>query len=76
MNFVIHWNETAMGLQVFPIPIGIDLSRTDKGLQKAKNSKRNPRGKFILDKSPHRQHLPMLLMKDTLSAFIWENISA
>ena len=21
MNFVIHWNETAMGLHVFPIPI-------------------------------------------------------
>ena len=21
VNFVIHWNETAMGLHVFPIPI-------------------------------------------------------
>ena len=21
MNFVIHWNETAMGLHVFPVPI-------------------------------------------------------
>ena len=21
MDFVIHWNETAMGLHVFPIPI-------------------------------------------------------
>ena len=56
--------------------IGIDLSRTGKVLQKPKNSKRNPRGKFILDKSPHRQQLHMPLMKDMFSAFIWENINA
>jgi len=56
--------------------IGIDLSRTGKVLQKPKNSKRNPRGKFIPDKSPHRQQLHMPLMKDMFSAFIWENINA
>ena len=26
VNFVIHWNETAMGLHVFPIPIPPPIS--------------------------------------------------
>lgn len=35
-------------------------------------SARNLRGKFILDKSPHRQHLHMSPTKDVFSVFTWE----
>ena len=30
VNFVIHWNETAMGLHVFPIPIPPPTSRSTR----------------------------------------------
>ena len=30
VNFVIHWNETAMGLHVFPIPIPPPTTRTTR----------------------------------------------
>ena len=33
MNFVIHWNETAMGLHVFPIPIPPPTSLSTRSLQ-------------------------------------------
>ena len=36
VNFVIHWNETAMGLHVFPIPIPPPTSRS-KRLSHASN---------------------------------------
>ena len=32
MNFVIHWNETAMGLHVFPIPIPPPTSLSTRSL--------------------------------------------
>ena len=32
MNFVIHWNETAMGLHVFPIPISPPTSLSTRSL--------------------------------------------
>ena len=33
VNFVIHWNETAMGLHVFPIPIPPPTSLSTRSLQ-------------------------------------------
>ena len=33
VNFVIHWNETAMGLHVFPIPIPPPASLSTRSLQ-------------------------------------------
>ena len=33
MNFVIHWNETALGLHVFPIPIPPPNSLSTRSLQ-------------------------------------------
>ena len=32
VNFVIHWNETAMGLHVFPIPIPPPISLSTRSL--------------------------------------------
>ena len=32
MDFVIHWNETAMGLHVFPIPIPPPTSLSTRSL--------------------------------------------
>ena len=32
VNFVIHWNETAMGLHVFPIPIPPPTSLSTRSL--------------------------------------------
>ena len=32
VDFVIHWNETAMGLHVFPIPIPPPTSRSTPSL--------------------------------------------
>ena len=32
VNFVIHWNETAMGLYVFPIPIPRPTSLSTQSL--------------------------------------------
>ena len=31
VDFVIHWNETAMGLHVFPIPIPASFSLSEEG---------------------------------------------
>ena len=33
VNFVIHWNETAMGLHVYPIPIPPPPSLSTRSLQ-------------------------------------------
>ena len=32
VNFVIHWNETSMGLHVFPIPIPPPTSLSTRSL--------------------------------------------
>ena len=32
VDFVIHWNETAMGLHVFPIPIPLPTSLSTRSL--------------------------------------------
>ena len=32
VNFVVHWNETAMGLHVFPIPIPRPTSLSTRSL--------------------------------------------
>ena len=32
VNFIIHWNETAMGLHVFPIPIPPPTSLSTRSL--------------------------------------------
>ena len=32
VDFVIHWNETAMGLHVFPIPIPPPISLSSRSL--------------------------------------------
>ena len=70
VNFIIHWNETSMGLHVFPIPIPPPTSLSTRSPQvfpvhqvralvRAKNIIRNKDYHFLIRKGCH-VHAPVM----------------